>query len=368
MFGYTIIERWARFLGVSSVLPVLFAFVVPTDVGADPVGGGNADVAAEDVDLLKHLKPRMPRGWRLTHFDRGTGSPAGWRPGAGTFLTIENDGDADAPAVRIAIMDPSYAEHSPEDAAEDAAIPLPRWRKRPVFVRGGEPNWIGVKSDVLIAGKVANESRYPGFLATPPPDLSTDRIEEADIDAFLQNLSRTVITDRQSFLDLMEEGKRVFRKGRPVSKDQYRRLVQICSGQIGEYETFCIHIGRLYPRSVPRRGYDIHLEVSSDRRIVDFYWQYPIELDAPSVPLEQLSFFHRHLESQEYIRAIQKGHQIFTKGRKLPEEFPVLFKQYHRGPSKDGDRYVFLKGSSAWAWMSIDPDTRMVKHFTAAFH
>lgn len=104
--------------------------------------------------------------------------------------------------------------------------------------------------------------------------------------------------------------------------------------------------------------------MSSDRRIVDFYWEYPIEPDADSVPVDQLWFFQRHLERRDYVKAIHKGWEIFTKGRKLPSEFLALFKTYYRGPSKDGDRYCFVEGTSVSAWLWIDRDTRTVNSFS----
>jgi hypothetical protein len=294
----------------------------------------------------------------------GIQSPVGWARDQGTFLKIENEDDSDVPAVRIAIMDTGYAERLQEDSAQASAHELPNWRKRRVFVHGGGPNWPDVKSDVLISAKLANESRYPGFQAPPPPDRLADPIDEADIDAFLEKMSETVITDRQNFLGLIEQGKRVFYKGRPVSKDQYRRLMQICSASIGEHETFCVHIGRLSPKSVPGRGYEIHFEVSNDRRIVDFYWQYPIQADTTAISLEQLGFFHRHLESHEYTRAINKGWEIFKKGRKLPPEFFAWFKTCYRGRTKDGDRYCLLEGAYVDAWLWIDKDTQKVNSYS----
>ncbi len=325
---------------------------------------GPAESRRDVADLLKHLKPRIPRGWKVTHVVHGIQAPIGWGRGEGTFLTIENEDDSDIPAVRIAIMDVGYAEKLPEDSGQASAHELPNWQKRRVFVHGEGADWPDVKSDLLIAIKLVNESRYPGFQAAPPRDRSADPIEEVDIDEFLEKLSKTVVTDRASFLKLVKQGKRVFYKGRPVSEKQFNRLTQHNVGSVGD--TFTIFIVRLSPRSYPGRGYSIHFEVSNDRRIVDFYWEYPIEPDAASIPLEQLAFFHRHLESQDYIRAIKKGWDIFKKGRKLPPEFFAWFKTCDRGPTKDGDRYCFLEGSYASAWLWIDKDTRMVNSFTGA--
>lgn len=207
-----------------------------------------------------------------------------------------------------------------------------------------------------------------------PPARHLDAEAVTRFLGLLEELRDRGTMDDATFDGLLAPAKQAFAPGARLAPEHTDALRRYRTGTIGEGEeeiTLCRLLSK--PRGTngrpDRDRYEIVAQYDRSGRIVDFYWDRPIDPNAETTDSEQIAIFMRYVTQGDFTRMARKGEQLFKKGRRVPEH-AALFKEFPREVKGEQVRYTFYsvagEGGAAAASLFVEAGSGRVINFAAA--
>ncbi len=206
------------------------------------------------------------------------------------------------------------------------------------------------------------------------------QIADTEIASFIRMIDEVNNRDRESlsqvnFDSITAKGKEIFKKGMYLP-ERYREdfIYHRCSTQIGTGpERICRC--KLLNRCVERRGiscdrFIMTVEVDNSGKVLDFYWDKPIDYQAVMIEPEQLEIFMRYVYDEDFYSMKYKGLQLFKQGRLAPKNYKTIFADYLKEEKEGTALYEFYYAESDFEMarirLKIDPGEGKIIFFDDA--